>query len=104
MSDKDNGIYRIGGNSLPSGGHSTNNHRNDSNSYIERGISVKRGSKLDHAIRQYKEKGYYTTEIGNGHYSEWKKEPPKYRPVLYGNTFHQKNYNHPLEPARREPQ
>lgn len=93
----DNGIRRIGGNSLPS-----NNHYNNPHSYISHGVTVKRGSKLDMAIREYQNKGYYTTEVGNSHYSAWKKEPPKYRPVLYGSTFHQKNYHHPLESGRKD--
>jgi len=65
-------------------------------SYIERGVKVKPKSKLDKAIKQFQKKGYYTTDIGSGHYSSWRKEPPTLRPALFGGTFHQKNFHHPL--------
>lgn len=70
--------------------------------YFDRGMKVKRGSKLDKSIQQYQKKGYYTTDIGSGHYSEWRKDPPTLRPALTGGTFHQRNYHHPLESSERK--
>lgn len=77
-------------------------NKSNPNFYTERGTKVKRGSKLDKAIMQYKEKGYYTTDIGDSHYSNWRKEPPTLRPALFGGTFHQKNYYHPLATKREK--
>lgn len=70
--------------------------------YQYKGVKVKRGSKLDKAIKQYEKKGYYTTNIGSGHYSNWRKEPPTLRPAFSGGTFHMKNYHHPLESPERK--
>lgn len=67
--------------------------------YFERGHRIKKGSKLDRAIKLYKKKGYYVTRLsstGLGPNQDFMKEPPTLRPVLHGGTFHRKNYHHPL--------
>ena len=72
---------------------------NVGDSYISHGFKVKRGSKLDKAIQNYHEKGYYSTELTGPEYGpnqNFRKDPPTLRPALIGGTFHTKNYHHPL--------
>ena len=69
------------------------------NSYISHGYRVKRGSKLDNAIKNYHKKGYYSTDITGPEYGpnqNFRKDPPTLRPALSGGTFHTKHYHHPL--------